>query len=111
VIDLREVGPSTGSSITCWIGLKAGSAIGRQGLRAERVGRTAADALLAEHARPGEVDRHLADQLLIYLARYGGAYTATARTRHAETVCWLLGTFGLSVDRVTRPDGSEGFSA
>ena len=73
VVDLRE-GPSTGSSVTCWAGLKAGSALGRRGVPAERVGRAAADALLAEHALPGEVDRHLADQLLVYLARCGGSF-------------------------------------
>lgn len=110
VVDLRE-GPSTGSSITCWAGLKAGSALGRRGLPAERVGRAAADALLAEHALPGEVDRHLADQLLVYLARYGGAFTATACTRHTETVRWLLGEFGLAVERAPAPGGGEGFSA
>lgn len=110
VIDLRD-GPSTGSSITCWHGLKAGSALGRQGLPAERVGRAAAEALLAEHALPGEVDRHLADQLLVYLARCGGSFTATACTRHTETMRWLLGQFGLAVDRATADDGAEVFSA
>ncbi|HIH02784.1 MAG TPA: RNA 3'-phosphate cyclase [Methanoregulaceae archaeon] len=110
VVDLRE-GPSTGSSITCWAGLKAGSALGRRGLPAERVGRAAVDALLAEHALPGEVDRRLADQLLVYLARYGGSFTATACTRHTETVRWLLGEFGLVVDRAPAADGGEAFSA
>ena len=110
VIDLRE-GPSTGSSITCWAGLKAGSALGRRGLPAEKVGRAAAEALLAEHALPGEVDRHLADQLLVYLARYGGSFTATACTRHTETVRWLLGEFGLAVGRAPAADGGEVFSA
>lgn len=111
VVDLREGGPSTGSSVTCWSGAKAGSAMGRQGLPAERVGRAAADALRAELALPGEVDRHLADQLLVYLARYGGSFTATACTRHAETVQWLLGEFDLPVDHAPRPDGSARFSA
>jgi RNA 3'-terminal phosphate cyclase (ATP) len=110
VVDLRE-GPSTGSSITCWAGLKAGSALGCRGVPAERVGRAAADALLAEHALPGEVDRHLADQLLVYLARCGGSFTATACTPHAETVRRLLGEFGLAVDRAPAPGGGEAFSA
>lgn len=110
LVDLRD-GPSTGSSITCWAGLKAGSALGRRGLPAERVGRAAADALLAEHALPGEVDRHLADQLLVYLARCGGSFTATACTRHTETVRWLLGLFDLAVDRAPAPGGGEAFSA
>ncbi len=109
-IDLRE-GPSTGSSITCWAGLKAGSALGRPGFPAERVGRAAADALLAEHALPGEVDRRLADQLLVYLARHGGSFTATACTRHTETVRWLLGKFGLPVDHEPASGGGEAFSA
>lgn len=110
VVDLRT-GVSTGSSITCWVALKAGSALGRRGLPAERVGRAAADALLAEHALPGEVDRHLADQLLVYLARYGGSFTATACTRHTETIRWLLGEFGLAVGRAPAADGGEALSA
>jgi RNA 3'-terminal phosphate cyclase (ATP) len=110
VVDLRG-GPSTGSSITCWNGLKAGSALGRRGLPAERVGRAAATALLAEHALPGEVDRHLADQVLLYLARCGGSFTATACTRHTETVRWLLDEFGLAVGRATADDGAEAFTA
>jgi RNA 3'-terminal phosphate cyclase (ATP) len=110
VIDLRE-GASTGSSITCWAGLKAGSALGRRGFPAERVGRAAADALLDELALPGEVDRHLADQLLVYLARYGGSFTATACTRHAETVRWLLDEFDLAVGRAPAAGGGEVFSA
>lgn len=109
VVDLRE-GLSTGSSITCWAGLKAGSALGRRGIPAEQVGRAAAETLLAEHALPGEVDRHLADQLIVYLARYGGSFTATACTRHTETVRWLLGEFGLVVDRAPVPGGGEAFS-
>ena len=109
-MDLRS-GPSTGSSVTCWDGLRAGSALGRRGHPAEAVGREAADALLAELRLPGEVDRHLADQLLVYLARHGGAFTATACTRHAVTLLWLLEEFGYAIEHGPSPSGGEQFAA
>jgi len=90
----RRSGRSTGTSVTVWAGAKGSSALGRPGLPAERVGRTAAEGLLAALAAPGEVDEHLADQLLVYLALSGGRYTAPAASRHALTACRLLSQFG-----------------
>ncbi len=114
-LDVAEVdprtGPSTGSSVSCWAGLRAGNALGRRGHPAEAVGRAAADALLAELRLPGEVDRHLADQLLLYLARYGGEFTATACSRHAATLIWLLGEFGHEIEHGPAPGGGERFTA
>ncbi|NLX50116.1 MAG: RNA 3'-phosphate cyclase [Methanospirillum sp.] len=110
VVDLRGGGVSTGSSITCWAGPKGTSALGRRGLPAERVGRAAARALLGEVLLPGQVDARLADQLLVYLARYGGVFTATGCTRHAGTVSWLLGEFGLPVSHGPGDGGGVLFS-
>ena len=73
----RSGGLVKGSSCTAWYGAKGASSIGRPGFPAERVGETAATELLSEIRGPGEVDSHLSDQLLIYLARYGGSYTAS----------------------------------
>jgi RNA 3'-terminal phosphate cyclase (ATP) len=94
--DIRH-GPGTGSSITLINGWKGASAIGRRGLPAEKVGETAARGLLDEMNKPGSVDQHLADQLLIYLAQYGGSLSATGCSLHASTVCAVLGMFGYNV--------------
>ncbi|MEI6292409.1 MAG: RNA 3'-terminal phosphate cyclase [Methanomicrobiales archaeon] len=101
--DIRH-GPGTGSSITAICGGKGASAIGRRGLPAETVGKTAARGLLEELEKPGVTDLHLADQLLIYLGQYGGSFTATDCSLHARTVCSVLDLFGFPV-KVERHEG------
>ncbi|MCC7566332.1 MAG: RNA 3'-terminal phosphate cyclase [Methanomicrobiaceae archaeon] len=96
-LDPRTGGGSTGSSLTVWAGAKGGTALGRRGLAAENVGEQAARRLLEEVRRPGTVDLHLSDQLLIYLAQYGGRYSTHALSMHARTICWLLERFGFAV--------------
>ncbi len=96
-LDARQGGTGAGSSVTVWAGTKGGIALGRRGLPAEDVGRTAAKRLLREMELPGTVDVYLADQLLVYLATGGGEYSTHTLSLHAETVCWLLGKFGYSV--------------
>jgi len=93
----RSEGPSIGSSCTVWCGARGASSLGRPGLPAESVGEAAATNLISEIRGPGEVDSHLSDQLLVYLARYGGSYTASAYTLHARTMCWLLSRFGFAI--------------
>lgn len=89
--------PSTGSGITLWSGWKGGSALGERGLPAERVGSLAAEELVAQLASKAAVDRHLADQLVPYLALAGGSYTAPEVTSHASTNIWTASRF---LDRV-----------
>ncbi|CVK31415.1 RNA 3'-terminal phosphate cyclase [Methanoculleus bourgensis] len=96
-LDHREGGPGVGSSVTVWSGAKGAVALGKRGLPAEEVGRTAARALVEECRSPGTVDVHLADQLLIYLACYGGEYSTHTLSMHAKTACWLLSEFGYPV--------------
>lgn len=93
----RTAGPGTGTSVTVFEGTKGGVAIGKRGLPAEKVGRTAADELLAAKKVACDVDVHLADQLLVYLARSGGSYSAPETSSHAETTCRLLSFFGYDV--------------
>jgi RNA 3'-terminal phosphate cyclase (ATP) len=93
----RRTGPSTGSSCTVCRGAKGGIALGKRGLPAEEVGRSAANALLAEIKNPGTVDIHLSDQLLVPLALFGGSFSTSTLTSHAETVCWLLSRFGYEI--------------
>jgi RNA 3'-terminal phosphate cyclase (ATP) len=97
-LDSRQTGISTGSSVTAYAGAKGGIALGRRGVPAEEVGRLAAGMLLEECRRPGSVDIHLADQLLVYIAEWGGGYFAHTLSSHAATVCWLLKEFGCGVE-------------
>ena len=109
VLDRREGGTGVGSSITVWSGAKGAVALGKRGLPAEKVGRAAARTLVEECRRPGTVDVHLADQLLVYLACYGGEYSTHTLSMHAKTACWLLSEFGYPVR--CREDGIAEFSA
>jgi RNA 3'-terminal phosphate cyclase (ATP) len=104
-LDRREE-LETGSSCTVWHSGKGACALGRRGYPAERVGEDAADALLAELASPASVDVHLADQLILYLARYGGSFSASSFSLHAATMCWLCSEFGFEVSHRTDPDGT-----
>jgi RNA 3'-terminal phosphate cyclase (ATP) len=105
----RQDGPSTGSSCTAWSGPRGSCALGRRGLPAEQVGEAAGRGL-AEAVRSGaQVDHHLSDQLLVYLAMAGGSFTAPAATLHARTVHWLLSEFGYEVR--CREDGIVEWSA
>jgi RNA 3'-terminal phosphate cyclase (ATP) len=96
-LDPREGGASTGSSITVWSGAKGAVALGKRGLPAEKVGRAAAQALIEERRNPGTVDVHLADQLLVYLACYGGEYSTHTLSMHAKTARHLLLEFGYEI--------------
>jgi RNA 3'-terminal phosphate cyclase (ATP) len=100
----RQQGPSTGSSCTVWSGAHGACALGRRGLPAEQVGGTAARELLDSLSTGAQVDVHLADQLLVYLALAGGSFTAPTLTLHARTVCWLLAEFGYRIR--CREDGT-----
>jgi len=93
----RRTGLSTGSSCTVWQGAKGGVSLGIRGLPAEKVGAKAADALIGEIRAGGVVDSHLSDQLLVYLALYGGAFTTGSMTLHTKTMHWLLSEFGYRV--------------
>jgi len=93
----RSEGVVKGSSCTAWCGSKGASSLGRPGFPAEKVGEEAATGLINEINSQGEVDAYLSDQLLLYLARYGGSYTASGFTLHARTMCWLLSLFGFEI--------------
>ncbi|MDD1712555.1 MAG: RNA 3'-terminal phosphate cyclase [Methanoregulaceae archaeon] len=93
----RRSGVSTGSSCTAWKGAKGGSALGERGVPAETVGERAARELIQAIRNPGVADVHLTDQLLLYLALYGGTITTSAVTTHAMTMCRLLGRFGFDI--------------
>ncbi len=93
----ERIGASTGSSCTIWRGAKGGTALGKRGVPAERIGEIAAKTAVNEFASSGIVDTHLSDQLLVPVALFGGTYTAAHLTSHAETTLWLLEKFGFDV--------------
>jgi RNA 3'-terminal phosphate cyclase (ATP) len=93
----RRSGVSTGSSCTAWLGARGGSALGERGVPAETVGERAARELIQAIRSPGMADLHLSDQLLLYIALYGGTFTTSALTTHARTMCRLLGVFGYGI--------------
>lgn len=85
---------STGSGITLWCGTMGGSALGKRGLRAEKVGESAAEAILCELSSGAGVDIYLADQLIPYLALAGGgSFTTRMITMHTKTNIWVTEQF------------------
>lgn len=85
---------STGSGITLWCGLLGGSALGKRGLPAEKVGRSAAKELLTELESGASVDVHLADQLIPYMGLSGGgSYTVRELSQHTRTNIWVTEQF------------------
>ncbi|OIB58314.1 RNA 3'-terminal phosphate cyclase [Natrialba sp. SSL1] len=76
------------------------SALGERGVPAERVGEDAADAANQFADSEAAVDRHLADQILVFLALAGGRVRVPAVTDHVDSSCDLLESFGVPVERV-----------
>lgn len=85
---------STGSGITLWTGYYGGSALGEKGLPAEKVGKRAAEEIIAELKAGAAVDMHLSDQLIPYMALAGNSsYTVRELTPHAATNIWVTEQF------------------
>ncbi|MCZ7392829.1 MAG: RNA 3'-terminal phosphate cyclase [Candidatus Methanoperedens sp.] len=86
--------PSTGSGITLWCGTIGSNALGKPGLRAEKVGESAAGAIISELSSGAGVDVYLADQLIPYLAiAGGGSFTTRVITPHTKTNIWVTEQF------------------
>ena len=89
--------PSTGSGITLWsrsYGAYIGaSSLGKRGLPAEKVGKSAAKELSLELTSGASVDVHLADQLVPYLALAGGSCSTREISSHTSTNIWTASHF------------------
>ncbi len=86
--------PSTGSGITLWGGYTGGSALGKRGLPAEKVGRAAAGEIITELGSGAAVDVHLADQLIPYMGLAGGgSFTVREVLGHTRTNIWVVEQF------------------
>lgn len=71
------------------------SALGARGKNAEAVGDEAAGELITYYRSGAALDRHLADQIVLYLAlsRHGSAFTTETVTSHLLTNLWAIGLF------------------
>lgn len=108
VIETQTIATSTRSTGTALVveleyeHSRAGfDALGEPGLPAEEVAEIAVEDALQFQDGSAAVDRHLADQLLVFLALAGGRLRVPTVTEHIETSLGLLDRFGyeLTVDR------------
>ena len=90
---------SVGSVITLWTaskahgGMAAADALGLKGVRAEKVGATAAQKLLALLNSNAAVDHHLADNLVPLLALVGGTIVTDKITGHIRSNIYVCEQF------------------
>lgn len=84
-----------GNAVTLWKGFLGGSALGEIRKSAELVAQEACAELKREIESGACVDRHLADQLLLYaaLAKGGSRLRASELTLHAETNMGIIEKF------------------
>jgi RNA 3'-terminal phosphate cyclase (ATP) len=84
------------SSTGCLLGADRAGARGRS---SEAIGRFVAEVFLADLARGATVDRHLADQLVLFAALAQGTshYVVPHQTDHLASNLWLTSQFGAQV--------------
>ncbi len=87
-----------GSGITLWAAFSSGAAIGADSLgelgkKAELVGQEAANSLIKEINQKAPVDNHLADNLVPWLALFGGKIKTTEITNHTLTNIYVVEKF------------------
>ncbi len=79
---------SLGSAIVLWAKFErtilGADALGERGVRAEIVGRRAAEQLLAEIRSNATLDVHMADQIIPFVALYGGSFRCRELTDHVR---------------------------
>jgi RNA 3'-phosphate cyclase len=95
-VDLLEAGGLDPGSLVLIYGPRAGfDALGTRGKPAEKVADAAADAFLSFRDRRAAVDRHLADQIVLYLARARGPSSLITPeiTLHLLTNLWVIEQF------------------
>jgi RNA 3'-terminal phosphate cyclase (ATP) len=105
-----ETSAQPGASLTVWAETDSGCLIGsdragRRGRSSESIGRHVARALIEDLTTHATVDRHAADQLIVYalLATGTSRYVVPQVTDHVETGLWLAGKWGGAV----RIDGNR----
>jgi RNA 3'-terminal phosphate cyclase (ATP) len=98
-----------GASLAVWMQMSTGCLLGADRAGAlrrtsEAIGHFVAERLLADLGAGGTVDRHAADQLVLFGALAAGTsrYVTPALTDHLETNLWLAEQFGARVRREGR---------
>lgn len=88
----QEKALSPGNAVTLWKGLKGSYVPGEIGKKADVVAKEAVDALFAENK---DIDKHLADQLLIYaiLANGKTVFGTSEITEHFKTNAKIISHF------------------
>ena len=95
-VELVQAGGLDAGSMVLLYGPQAGFyALGARGKPAEKVADEVADAFLAFRDRQAAVDRHLADQIVLYLARAKGpsSFITPEITLHLLTNLWVIEQF------------------
>jgi RNA 3'-terminal phosphate cyclase (ATP) len=96
-INVPAYGQGTFVCLECKSGtsLAGFSSLGARGKRAETVGEEAADELIHYYRSGAALDRHLADQIVLYLALSDqeSVFTTEAVTNHLMTNLWAIGLF------------------
>jgi len=95
VAEMEAASLDPGSFVFLW-GPRAGfQALGARGKPAERVADAAVEAFISFTHRRASLDMHLADQVLLYLARAEGpsVFTTEAITSHLITNLWAIEQF------------------
>jgi RNA 3'-terminal phosphate cyclase (ATP) len=92
ITPLRASGPTPGAGLVLWLPQAGFSSLGRQGVPAERVAETAVAEMLAFVDNGSDVDKRLADQLLLPLVLANGRshFTTNELTLHTLTNAALL---------------------
>lgn len=104
-----------GACLTIWASSSTGCILGADRAGAPRrtseaIGRHVSDAFLSDIKSGATVDRHLADQVVLFAALADGTsrYVIPVETDHLRTNLWLVSRFGASctcIDRVVTIDG------
>jgi len=93
--------PSYGSGITLYAetenSVLGADSLGERGKRAEIVGNEAASNLIKEILSDAPIDRHMADQIVPYLALAGGSVRVSEITEHARTNVEIVRKFGFNL--------------
>lgn len=84
-----------GNAILAWSGFLGSYSLGEKGKRAEQVAQECLDELKKEKAAGSVVDKHLADQLLLYaaLAKGRSRFKTSETTMHAQTNAYVISKF------------------
>lgn len=99
-----DTAPQAGACLALWAETDTGCILGadqagKRGRSSEEIGRYVAESLLEDLASGATVDRHLADQLILYaaLAQGESRYVIPRPTEHVDTNMWLVESFGARV--------------